>query len=418
MGEYRSNEGQQQAGSSCVRDRMDQLYNNLDMADLHILAVDEEWWWGQTVKDFTAHRLVLGAASPVFHQLFYPVEDGPAIPACLSLSQSNSSSTGGLVKLEVEGIPPIAVEALLEYCYKDRFNRKDYENGYSRNLLWRLWHAAQLFQLKHLFGLCAEALEATMCEETIFWDLNYCLTYAAFGTDQIKKKVCELVQRLGNGLYEHPNLVWLDTAAVRELLTSRTPASSEPLVVFNNMLRWSLYQMDRILCEEVNGRKDSDITVEERLQVIEDIRHGKIKDYSICDILKYCERVLDLVPWTEFSQKDFLRHVVPANLLTKDQLIASSTALMAEVVKNPNRLTRSAYFVEHDPTRTFTPLTKMLETTSSAGGEEKWSPLKSRPSIRTSLEQARLRRSNADRTVLQVEEEDEARSSSNLLLVE
>jgi hypothetical protein len=29
-----------------------------------------------------------------------------------------------------------------------RFNSKDYENGYSRNLLWRLWHAAKIFKLK------------------------------------------------------------------------------------------------------------------------------------------------------------------------------------------------------------------------------------------------------------------------------
>ncbi len=27
-----------------------------------------------------------------------------------------------------------------------------------------------------------------MCEETVFWDLNYCLHYTAIGTDQIKKK--------------------------------------------------------------------------------------------------------------------------------------------------------------------------------------------------------------------------------------
>jgi hypothetical protein len=37
-----------------------------------------------------------------------------------------------------------------------RFNSKDFENGYSRNLLWRLWHAARLFKLKHLFDLCSE----------------------------------------------------------------------------------------------------------------------------------------------------------------------------------------------------------------------------------------------------------------------
>ena len=33
-------------------------YNSPDMADIHILASDQEWWWGQTTKDFMAHKLV------------------------------------------------------------------------------------------------------------------------------------------------------------------------------------------------------------------------------------------------------------------------------------------------------------------------------------------------------------------------
>ena len=46
-----------QGTATSVRDRMDFLYNNMDMSDLIILAADEQWWWGQTVKEFTAHRL-------------------------------------------------------------------------------------------------------------------------------------------------------------------------------------------------------------------------------------------------------------------------------------------------------------------------------------------------------------------------
>ena len=79
----------------------------------------------------------------------------------------------GTSKLEIEGVPPIAVENLLEYCYKDRywfsllhmvpyivdvfrFDRSDFENGYSRNLLWRLWHISKVLQMNHLFELCSE----------------------------------------------------------------------------------------------------------------------------------------------------------------------------------------------------------------------------------------------------------------------
>ena len=42
-----------------------------------------------------------------------------------------------------------------------------------------------------------------------------------------------------------------------------------------------------------------------------------VQDYSMCDILKYVERVVDLVPWVEFSQKEFLQVVIPANLLNQ-----------------------------------------------------------------------------------------------------
>ena len=46
-----------QAGATSVRDRMDHLYNNPDMADLQIVAVDELWSWGQTSKDFIVKNL-------------------------------------------------------------------------------------------------------------------------------------------------------------------------------------------------------------------------------------------------------------------------------------------------------------------------------------------------------------------------
>ena len=43
------------------------------------------------------------------------------------------------------------------------FDKADYENGYSRNLLWRLWHAAKLLQMQHLFQLCSEVGRKINC---------------------------------------------------------------------------------------------------------------------------------------------------------------------------------------------------------------------------------------------------------------
>ena len=45
--------------------------------------------------------------------------------------------------------------------------------------------------------------------------------------------------------FENPNFVWLDYEAVHEILDKRIPGSSDASVVFNNLLRWTIYQMDR-----------------------------------------------------------------------------------------------------------------------------------------------------------------------------
>jgi len=410
MGEYRGKDWQGSATS--VRDRMDHLYNNTDMADICIQAVDEQWWWGQTVKDFTAHKLVLCAASPVFHQLFYPADGGPDIPTCLSLSQGNGST----MKMEIDGIPPIAVEALLEYCYKDRFDRSDYENGYSRNLLWRLWHASKIFKIKHLLQICTEALETTMCDETVFWDLNYSLVYQDFNTDNIRKRVRVKIEGLGNNLYNHPNLVWLDSSAIREILQTRAVGSSEPIIVLNNIIRWALYQLDRTLCEEVDGKKDADIPLKYRLRIVQQIKDGKIKDYNSENICKYLERVIDLVPWEEMSQKEFIEYVIDSSILDQERLISACKGIMTSVIQQPDRLCNSVYNIMTDPTTNLAPIAKALVENRP---DKEMSPLKSRNSIKSSLEAARLRRSNQESRKSMVEPSESSQPrSGGLLLVE
>ena len=38
----------------------------------------------------------------------------------------------------------------------NRFNEEDFDNGYSRNLLWRLWHASWAFEMEHLSEKCGK----------------------------------------------------------------------------------------------------------------------------------------------------------------------------------------------------------------------------------------------------------------------
>jgi hypothetical protein len=42
-----------QATAKGVRERISRLHNGRDMSDVCVLASDENWWFGDTVKDFT-----------------------------------------------------------------------------------------------------------------------------------------------------------------------------------------------------------------------------------------------------------------------------------------------------------------------------------------------------------------------------
>ena len=102
------------------------------MSDVLLNACDENWWFGDTVKDFSAHKFLLGTASPVLHKILFdwqPDED---------TDQSESNGQRRLVleadlevtltlvpcydyqRLELDGVPPIAAEAMLEFIYKDK----------------------------------------------------------------------------------------------------------------------------------------------------------------------------------------------------------------------------------------------------------------------------------------------------------
>ena len=51
---FGAGEGTWQSRSRTVKDRVAALHNNREMADICILACDENWWFGETVKDFSA----------------------------------------------------------------------------------------------------------------------------------------------------------------------------------------------------------------------------------------------------------------------------------------------------------------------------------------------------------------------------
>ena len=78
----------------------------------------------------------------------------------------------------------------------------------------------------------------------------------------------QLIDEMEVRLFEHENFVWLDHGAVVEALSHRRPASCDPMVVYNNLLRWSLYQLDRNACVEIDEKTGNDIPIQERLNWI------------------------------------------------------------------------------------------------------------------------------------------------------
>ena len=77
-----------------------------------------------------------------------------------------------------------------------------------------------------------------------------------------------MIEEMEVRLFEHENFVWLDHGAVVEALNHRRPASCDPMVVYNNLLRWSLYQLDRNACVEIDEQTGNDIPIQERLNWI------------------------------------------------------------------------------------------------------------------------------------------------------
>ena len=133
-----------------------------------------------------------------------------------------------------------------------------------------------------------------------------CLGWVALRSDA--EVVAALAKTLHNNLFTHPNFVFLDHKSVRDLLKSREPHSSEPLIVYNNLLRWAIFQLDKTLLEESeDGAKGAEIPVTERSKLITKIREEKIKDFTFADISKHLDNVLDLVPWQEMAQSDFVK---------------------------------------------------------------------------------------------------------------
>ena len=146
-------------------------------------------------------------------------------------------------------------------------------------------------------------------------------------------------------VFEHGNFVWLDHEAVLEILEKRKPASSEAMTVYNNLLRWSLYQLDRNACSEVDDKTGNDIPIEVRLDWIKQCREGSFDDYlSRKDLTKYLDRGLQSMPWTELSQQDFLKYVVrEGNMMSDEKLLKTSIEIMEIVVQSPDRLQKSAF---------------------------------------------------------------------------
>ena len=193
-------------------------------------------------------------------------------------------------------------------------------------------------------------------------------------------------------LFEHPNFVWLEKEAVHELLTRRKPANCDAMVVYNNLLRWSLYQIDRTACND-NEEKSAEIPIERRLQWITDCKEGRIEHVTKKDLEKYLGRGMMYMPWEELSQKDFLQYVVPYSVLSEEELLSQSIKIMEVVVKNPKRLHNSAFHASIEAAMMHNGVTRTPSSASLIGGSPQ-TPRKNLSrtnSLRRSIKEVKLR---------------------------
>ena len=73
-----------------------------------------------------AHKFPLAMSSPVLHKVLYELDEESNPDKRLKLDESLNVTLGlvqcfDYVRLDVDGIPPIAMEALLQYVYKDKY---------------------------------------------------------------------------------------------------------------------------------------------------------------------------------------------------------------------------------------------------------------------------------------------------------
>ena len=98
----------------------------------------------------------------------------------------------------------------------------------------------------------------------------------------------------------------------------------------------------------------NDVPLEHRIDWLVRARKGEFSDHiNQSDIDKYLSRGLEKMPWTEMSQAEFLQYVVSfpmelPKLIAEDVMLKVSIALMEHVVRDPERLYRSAYKVLHN----------------------------------------------------------------------
>ena len=98
----------------------------------------------------------------------------------------------------------------------------------------------------------------------------------------------------------------------------------------------------------------SQVPLERRIEWLIDARNDMFSDHvTQSDLDKYLGRGLVKMPWTEMSQAEFLQYVVSfpvglPKLIPDEVMLKVSVELMDQVVRDPERLYRSAFKVLHN----------------------------------------------------------------------
>ncbi|CDS38052.1 BTB POZ domain containing 6 [Echinococcus multilocularis] len=254
------------------------------------------------VKRFSAHRLVLAIASPVFEAMFFG-SFAEATGVLSSRPPTATPSAAGVIttpvvamEIHVTDVTPAAFQQCLHYIYYDDMTLTD-----TLDDLYDTLYAAKKYLLTPLATACKNRLISLMTPQNVLLQLNRC---SAMDEDELFKICWHTIDVLTPEVLTSEHFTYLERRTLLRLI-SRETLYCEEWEIFEALMRWSKLECTR------TGITDNTLNV------------AKVMG----DFLPY-------IRFTTMSLEDFIIHVSKSDILSLEVqhtiLLQIATKMFAE----------------------------------------------------------------------------------------